>query len=77
MAEYTELVNEYSGRDMKHATDALEACAGILHTISQCLHSSMLYGLLKAFLATALMWRLEVVPSGRGMVDHPSWAWSA
>ena len=79
--KYTDLISEYSARQMSYSTDALNAIEGVLSYLKSRFPGGFAYGLPYAYLNTALIWdpfgpvkRRRHPTSGAPI--FPSWSWA-
>jgi hypothetical protein len=84
---YKEVVEKYSRRQLSFPSDILNAAAGFLATMDECLGSENVFGLPGQYLDLALLWN-PAEPSDRRKVGHheqseaidtyvfPSWSWA-
>ena len=79
--KYTDLISEYSAREMSYSTDALNAIEGVLTYLKSRFPGGFVYGLPCAYLNTALIWEpFGPVKRRRhpttGAPIFPSWSWA-
>ena len=79
--KYTDLISEYSAREMSYSTDALNAIEGVLAYLKSRFPGGFAYGLPYAYLNSALIWEpFGPVKRRRhptsGAPIFPSWSWA-
>lgn len=78
---YTEMVTEFSTRQLTYQRDALDAFGAIISSMGRAMRGGILYGLPEMFFAGALLWRKDVScgrrkdQTGRVIRELPSWSW--
>ncbi|RDL41475.1 uncharacterized protein BP5553_01454 [Venustampulla echinocandica] len=72
---YDSLLEQYSGRDLSHDSDAIEAFGAILQKFRQKSGSEIFYGIPIAIMPWALMWQEESYCNRRRQ-EFPSWSWA-
>jgi hypothetical protein len=84
LAEYFTFVEDYCGRKLTFAGDALAAFAGVTETLSHVFHGGFHFGLPEMFFDVSLLWlrgrhahctRRVVLDAKEKMNTLPSWSW--